>query len=181
MGPDPDPVLTFETSFEEDAAGFQADGTDLDEPPVDWTVERTTERAEEGEAAMLLQVDAVNDQAKIWMERSFQDLEPNTTYDVEVSFDFATEDFGAVNLWTLFADVQEDSPETWEDFDGAYTSDTGHGGEENVGYVWEGHTATLTATTADDGVLHVAIGVWATWETLRAYYVDNVEVTVTAP
>ena len=33
---------------------------------------------------------------------------------------------------------------------------------------------------AADGMIHVVIGVWGTWETPRTYYVDDVRVRLTA-
>jgi hypothetical protein len=30
-----------------------------------------------------------------------------------------------------------------------------------------------------DGTLYLDIGIWGTWETYRAYYVDNVRITIT--
>jgi hypothetical protein len=33
--------------------------------------------------------------------------------------------------------------------------------------------------SAADGTLYLDIGIWGTWETYRAHYIDNVRITIT--
>lgn len=175
----PTDTITFETSFEDDAAGFVGDGTDLGNPPVTWSVGRTTSEAALGDASMRLTLDNVNDQAKIWIEREILDLAPNTTYVVDVTFDFGSSDWGTVNLWTLFVDLDATSPEVWADFADAFTDDTGNGATDDVGVLFEEKRVSVPAVTNDEGTLHLAIGVWGTFETVRDYYIDDLQVTAT--
>lgn len=175
----PDRTITFETSFEDGADGFVADTDDLDNPPVTWSVERTTDFADSGAASMALQIDNVNDKAKVWIEREMLDLEPNTTYSVDVTFDFGSSDWGTVNLWTLFVDADARSPDVWADFDDALTTDTGNGAAEQSGVLWDEKNASLAAETDAAGTLHLAIGVWGTFEADRTYYIDDVQLTAT--
>lgn len=175
----PDLTTTFETSFETGMAGFAVDTDDLDGPPVSWSVERTTDEAEVGSASVAIQVDNVNDKAKVWIEREMLDLEPNTTYAVDIEFAFGSADWGTVNLWTLFADADAESPDSWSDFDDAVRSDTGNGASEDSGVLWDDKTATVVAQTNAQGTLHIAIGVWGTYEVNRTYYLDDLKVTAT--
>jgi hypothetical protein len=174
----PTEQISFETSFEESAAGFVADATDVEDPMVDWTVQRTDAFASDGETSMAIAVDNVNDQAKVWIEREILDLKPDTEYIVDLSFDFGSSDWGDVNLWTLFVHADGISPTVWEDFDGAYMTDTGNGAMDEAGVLWDQKIVSIPATTAADGRIHVAIGVWGTYEVARTYYVDDVDVTV---
>lgn len=175
----PDLTTTFETSFEDGTDGFVSDTDDLDNPPVTWSVDRTTDFADTGEASMAIQIDNVNDKAKVWIEREVLDLEPNNTYTVDVTFDFGSSDWGTANLWTLFVDVDAESPSEWADFDDALMADTGNGAAADAGVLWDEKNASLAVETDADGTLHVAIGVWGTWEADRTYYIDDVQVTAT--
>lgn len=177
----PTPAVAFETSFENGLAGFTVDTDDLGDPPVTWSVDRTTDVANDGQASVAISIDNVNDQAKVWIEREVTGLAPNTTYAVDVLFDFGTSDWGTVNLWTLYADVDADDQDTWSDFDDAFTTDTGNGADEDVGVVWREEAASLFADTDGEGRLHLAIGVWGTFEVNRTYFIDDVAVRVSDP
>ncbi|HKY60950.1 MAG TPA: hypothetical protein VJP59_08060 [Gemmatimonadota bacterium] len=168
---------TFGFTFESDPGGWVADGTDLEDPPVTWSVERSDELAERGDWSMRLSLDNLNDAGKIWMERAFE-LQPGATYDVEVAFDFASADFGDIGLWTIVATVSEADPETVDDL--VFRDDTGNGSGEDVGHVWGTRSYSLGTATADgEGLLWVALGVWGTFETSRTYFIDDLELTFT--
>lgn len=160
-------------SFETNLEGWVADTVDTGDPPIEWTVERTTEEAIAGEASVKFEVDNLNDAAKVWIERPFY-LRPNTTYTVTVGYDFATADFGMINNWTLITGVTPFSPETVDDL--TFQEETGTGSDEDVGHVWLPKSYVFTATTGTDGRLYVAIGVWGTFESLRIYYLDDVQI-----
>ncbi len=63
----PDGIVRFQTSFESGFDGFTADGTDLDDPPIEWSIERTDEQADEGAWSVQLDLDNLNDAGKIWI------------------------------------------------------------------------------------------------------------------
>lgn len=44
---------------------------------------------------------------------------------------------------------------------------------------WLEKSCDAAATTGPDGVLHVALGVWGTYEVTRTYLMDAVRVTFT--
>ena len=162
----------FESSFD-----WSADGTDLDEPPVVWSVERSNEFSETGDWSVELELENLNDAGKIWMERPFQ-LQPGADYDIEIAFDFASADFGDVNLWTIIAGASTVEPETRENL--TFRESTGNGSPVDAGLVWLPKRYALTATAqAESGLLHMALGVWGTSEFSRTYYIDDVEIVFT--
>ena len=171
-----DGIIRFSTSFESGLDGFAADGTDLDDPPVEWEIGRSQDRADDGAWSVRLELDNFNDAGKIWIERAFQ-VEAGRTYDVEVSYAFATADFGDFNNWTIIAGVTPADPETVDDL--TFQGETGNGEEEDVGYVWLEKSHDLTATAGAGGELWLALGVWGTFETPRTYYLDDVEIVFT--
>ena len=174
---DPDGFERHTFSFEEDLEGWSADGTDLDDPPVDWSIERSTETASDGDASVRLRLDNLNDQGKIWLERSFQ-VERDQLYNIEISFDFATADWGMINLWSLIAGVHTETPEEAADLI-FHPEESGHGEDEDLGLQWVQRSYTFEQMSDDDGVLIVAIGIWGTWEALRTYYVDDLRIEFT--
>lgn len=172
----PDGTVVFETSFETGFDGFAPDGTDLDDPPIEWSIERSQEEADAGAWSVRLDLDNLNDAGKIWIERAF-DLEPGGTYDVHVSYAFGTSDFGDVNTWTLIAGVGPRSPEEVDDL--AFEGGTSTGQDEDVGVVWLDKSHAFTATAGATGEIWVFLGVWGTSEFPRTYYLDDVEVIFT--
>jgi hypothetical protein len=168
--------LVFETSFEEGFDGFVPDGADLDDPPVEWEIERTDERADDGEWSVRLELENLNDAGKIWIERPF-DLEPGRVYDVELSYAFASADFGDFNAWTIIAGVTPIDPETADDL--PFQGSTANGADDDVGFVWLERSHGLTVTTGASGEAWVSFGVWGTFEVTRTYHLDDVRVSFT--
>jgi hypothetical protein len=172
----PDGRVTFETSFETGLDGFASDGTDLDDPPIEWSIERTQEEAAEGAWSVRLDLDNLNDAGKIWIERAF-DLEPGAAYDVEVTYAFGTSDFGDINTWTIIAGVDPENPEVVGDL--TFQGSTSTGGDEDVGVVWLDKSHSFTATAGASGELWVSLGVWGTSEFPRTYYLDDIRIEFT--
>lgn len=168
--------LVFETSFEDGFDGFVPDGIDLDDPPVAWEIERTDERADDGEWSVRLELENLNDAGKIWIERAF-DLEPGAAYDVEVTYAFGTSDFGDINTWTIIAGVDPENPEVVGDL--TFQGSTSTGGDEDVGVVWLDKSHSFTATAGASGELWVSLGVWGTSEFPRTYYLDDIRIEFT--
>jgi hypothetical protein len=177
-GPGTEPrVESF--SFEGNLAGWSAKATDIivGSEPVAWEVVVTDQSATDGTHAVRFTLDNRSDAGKVWIERSFN-LEPGT-YHVHLSFDFATGDFGDLNLWTIIAGAFPESPSTGEDLQPAFREDTGHDQGSGAGLVWLDKAYDFSATTGGDGVLHVAIGVWGTYEVSRTYLLDALEIVFT--
>lgn len=171
-----EPAQSASFSFEGSLQGWAGRGIDLGNPPIDWSVGRSTELAREGGASVKLFLSNLNDAGKIWIERPFP-VAPNRRYRVEVRYAFATADYGAVNLFTLITGVSPRRPQTRDDLN--YVGDTGSGSPTGVGFRWLEKSYRFTETAGAEGVLYVTIGVWGTWETARTYYLDRVTVTLT--
>ena len=166
-------TLTF--SFEQDMEGWTVNGTDLDNPPVEWSIERCEDIASDGKSAVRLYLNNMNDAGKIWIERPF-DGEPNCTYQVHVEYDFASADWGDMNLWTIITGVVPESAKMELVFQG----DTGNNTEPKDGFVWLRKSYDFNVKSGPDGKLYAIIGVWGTWETARTYYLDNINISFTA-
>lgn len=169
--------LEFAFSFEEGMQGWEADGTDLDDPPVEWSVERSEQIARDGATSVQLLLDNVNDAGKIWMERAFE-VEPNQRYEVSVEYAFASGDWGDINLWTIIAGVHPTSPESADDL--TFQGDTGNQAQPEDGFVWLDKSYDFIVTSNAEGRIYVALGVWGTWETQRVYFIDDVRVTLSS-
>jgi len=165
---------TYTFSFERDMEEWVANGTDLDNPPVEWSIERSSDIASDDKTAVRLYLNNMNDTGKIWIERIF-DGEPDRTYQVRIEYDFASADWGDMNLWTIITSV---SPQPL--VPGLlYHGDTGNSARPEDGFVWLRKSYDFNVKSGPDGKLYVLIGVWGTWETARTYYLDNVSISFT--
>jgi hypothetical protein len=67
---------------------WNANGTDLDNPPVEWSIQRTQEMVKDGNSSLKFHLVNHNDQGKIWIERFFV-VKSNHLYQVNVRYAFA--------------------------------------------------------------------------------------------
>lgn len=160
-------------SFEEGLENWETRGTDLDNPLVDWSIDVSENLASHGETSAMYYLSNVNDAGKIWIERSF-DVDPNTNYRVDISYNFVSADYGDFNLWTIITGVHKTSPETRDDL--VFQGDTGNEADSNVGFKWMNKSYDFTIESSSEGEIYVTLGVWGTWETDRIYFIDNVEI-----
>jgi hypothetical protein len=175
--PPPGDVIEETFIFDADMEGWQGVATDTLNPPIDWHVEHTTAEAYTGDGAVELFLNNINDQGKVWLERAYT-LVPGAIYQVDLEYTFGTSDWGNVNLFTIIAGVHDEPPRSAEELT-FQDEDTGHGGDEDVGLVWEERSYSFTVEAPSDGTVHVALGVWGTWETARTYFVDALTVRFT--
>lgn len=169
---------TASYAFETTLAPWQPDGTDLDDPPVDWSIERSNERAEGGEWSVKFELDNLNDAGKIWIEASpgiFQNLAPGVTYQARIAFDFGSSD-GEVNAWRIIAGASAQDPEDVDDL--TFQGSTATGGEPGV-FTWTRKEFTSTFTAPAGGSIWFAIGVWGTSEFPRTYFIDDLDIELT--
>ncbi len=157
--------------FEESLEGWVPDGTDLDDPPIQWKVEHASDAAFQGQGSARFFLDNMNDAGKIWLERPFA-VEPNTRYRATVTFQLQSSDFGDVNLWSILGYVGPTDPEQREQMQ--RVGSTGIG--ELQGPVWVERAFTTDASSDTNGVLWVALGIWGTHEVARTYHVDALRV-----
>ena len=111
--------------------GWTPRAIDIDNPPVTWSVTRSTERPFEGQGSARFDVANFNDAAKVWLERSF-DVTPGARYDVTVSYQFATSDL-SIGSWQIITFARDDAPKTAEDL---HFSGTTFTGDEGDGWRW---------------------------------------------
>ena len=163
---------TIAFSFEEDMEGWVANGTDLNNPPVEWSIERSKDIASDGKTAIRLYLNNMNDAGKIWIERQFEG-EPNRTYRIRLEYDFATADWGDINLWTIIAGIVPESDKK----ELVYQEATGNNATPEDGFVWLRKSYDFDVKSGPDGKVGVLIGIWGTWETARTYYLDNVDIS----
>lgn len=175
----PPPAEVHRYSFEEDMEGWSVSGADLEhgEGTIEWSIERSQDRATDGDASLRFYMVNSNDAGKIWIERGFE-VDAGRTYSVSVRYDFASADFGSFNLWTIIAGGLASKPVTRDDVEPAFQDNTGNGMDADSGYVWLEKSYESNVDPGSDGVLWVIIGVWGTWETPRTYFVDNVEISI---
>lgn len=163
-------------SFENGLEGWVPKATDVDHPSVTWSIESSPDRGSDGTRSAKFELANLNDAGKIWLERPFN-VQPNQSYHVRVQFSFGTADWGDANHWTIIAGVRNSPAVTRSDL--TYQGTTANGESSDTGYKWLEKNYDFDLLSAADGTLYVDIGVWGTWETYRAYYIDNVRVTVT--
>lgn len=161
---------TFGFTFEATLEPWTPDGTDLDDPPVTWSIERSDARAERGQWSARYMLDNVNDAGKIWLETAVVGLTPGVTYDVRIEFDFGSDD-GEINAWTILAGVTDGDPEAFEDLTTRESTESPGGAGT---FAWERKVYETTVTTTD-GVAWFHIGVWGTFESPRTYFVDDID------
>jgi len=175
-GPGTPAPVTCHSSFERDMDGWVAESTDLDNPPVEWAIERSQDLASDGKTAIRLYLNNMKDAGRIWIERVF-DVEPNREYQVHLEYDFATADWGDMNLWAIITGIVPKLPKAKEGL--IYQEDTGNNARPEDGFVWLHKSYDFAVESDQDGKLYIMIGVWGTWETARTYYLDNVKVAIT--
>lgn len=170
----------FEFGFETGLNGFSADAADLEVggDEVDWSITQSSEEANAGSSSAKLYVNNLTDAAKIWLEQPLE-LDPNSSYEIEIEFDFATMDAGDFNHWTIIAGVLPDDPEAPADLEDIYRGDTAAMADIVPSHVWLAKSYTQTVTTDASGEIWLTLGVWGTWETARTYYIDKLKVTAT--
>jgi hypothetical protein len=170
------------SSFEGGMDGWRARAMDtLDGSPGDgalahWSVSRSEARATDGHYAIRIEIENNTDAAKVWLERELR-VEPNRDYALEIEYDFATADFGDLNLFRIIAGGLTHSPVERAELEPLFRDETGHGFEDDQ-YRWLTKHYEQTVRSSPDGKLFVLVGVWATYEVTRVYFVDRVTVAV---
>jgi hypothetical protein len=156
--------------------GWEPRALDLDlaNSTINWSIARSQERAEGGGTSLKLYLENFNDKGKIWIEDSF-DVQPNTQYHVDVSYAFATADWGAANHFVIISGVLPQSPQSRDQL--VYQGSTGNGASSDVGFQWLTKNYSFTAQSDSTGKLYLIIGVWGTFETPRTYFLDAVNVS----
>lgn len=125
-------------------------------------------------------MDNRTDAAKVWIVREFS-VAASRDYMVQLSFDFASRDWGDANLFQLLAGASPTAPATGAEVLAVARTNisTGNGAGSDVGFLWSQRLFNRPGRSSADGKLYVLLGVWGVWETPRTYYIDNVWVELT--
>jgi hypothetical protein len=151
--------------------------TDLANFTINWSIARSQERAKDGNTALKLYLENNNDKGKIWVEHNF-DVQPNTQYNVNISYAFASADWGDANHFIIITGVLPKSPQSRDEL--VYQGSTANGADSDVGFLWLDKQYSFVAQSDSTGKLHAVIGVWGVWETARTYFIDSVKITFAA-
>lgn len=168
----------FDETFSFDAGldDWSPRSRELGEPASPWEVSRSEELARTGSGSVKLRLDNLGGAGRIWIERRYE-VEPHQRYDVEITLELASADFGGVDAWSLIAGAAPESPAATGAFNVAGTTD--NGGTEDQGLQWVEKSGTMQVLSDDDGELFVYVGVWGTSVGDRTFHVDDVKVTMT--
>lgn len=169
-------VYSYSFSFENGMQGWAVNGTDLDHPPVEWSIENSDKLSTLGESSLRFYLANLNDAGKIWIERKFQ-VRPERTYQVEISYDLASGDYG-VNLWRIITGAMSSRPLQDNKGNLIFQGDTGVGSKPENNFEWLNKNYEFKLNSGTDGNIFVNIGVWGTWETARVYFLDNVQIKI---
>jgi hypothetical protein len=159
---------TSRESFELGMGGWVPD---TDGRAKAWKIYRTNEQAHDGTNSLGLFIDGSYDEGTIWVERAIP-TQRNTTVKVAVSFWLRNFKASNVNFWGVTGFAGTRDPETQFDMWPAI-------GITDQKPGWVQHSFTRTVKTDNTGIVWVATGLRATWETIRTYHLDLVETTIT--
>jgi hypothetical protein len=164
-------------SFEAGLEGWDGRGIDtqLSGSEIPWAIGPSSDRATDGRQSLRFFLDNTNDAGKIFVQRSVC-LVPHRLYKVSIAFDFATADFGTINLFGIIAGPLSASPTVRDDLRPAARESTANGLDHDQGFVWL-HKSYVTVAESDaNGCVVVVVGIAGSWETARTYYLDALEV-----
>jgi hypothetical protein len=164
-GTDATPQETYRESFERGFGGWLPD---TDGRARRWLISRTTGRAVDGSYSLAYFLDGTNDDGTIWIERALP-ARPYADLTVQVSF-WLHSAGASVTSWPVVGVAGVRDPETEQDLPIVGRADQQAG--------WTPYSFTTKVQTGPSQVLWVAVGISATWEVVRTYHVDLVEVTV---
>jgi hypothetical protein len=159
------PAVAYRESFERDLGAWQPD---TDGRARAWRIVRTAGPAVDGLYSLSYHLDGTYDDGTIWIERTVP-VKPYATATVRVSF-WVYSKAASVTAWPVVGVAGAKDPETERDLPIIGSADQRAG--------WAPYSFQTRVTGGADGTLWVAVGISATWEAVRTYYLDLVEVSV---
>lgn len=159
--------------------------SDLPEDPnrpgqrVNWTIQTDDARTRNGTAALNFTLDGRQDDGTIWVVRAFP-VASGRTYTVSASVWFFSESESFNTIAHVVLSVSDHEPTGEGSFPSPGADPDGPALREplNQAAGWVEYRVAGTVADADDGVVHVAFGISAVWETEMTYYADDVVVTL---
>jgi hypothetical protein len=162
-------------SFENDMEGWTPHAVDLElsNDSIDWSIARSQDIWEDGAASVKFDLNNLNDNGKIWIERPFS-VEPKKKYKISVDYAFHSNDCGDSPRFKIITGVFRKQPQSGDDLVDAFQGKT-------TGCVWgwlhKSYEFTVKSKKSD--MLYVVIGIRGTEQAHRTYNLDSVCVTVT--
>ncbi len=176
--------VDFADGFE---AGFGqwAPRSDVPEDPnqpgerVNWTIHADDGRARNGTTALNFTLDGRQDDGTIWVVRGFP-VASGRTYTVAASVWFFSESESFNTIAHVVLSVSDHEPTGEDSFPTPGTDPEAPALREplNQAAGWVEYRVEGTVADSDDGVVHVAFGISAVWETEMTYHADDVVVTL---
>lgn len=169
----PKPVV-YDDGFEQDFGGWIKDAQvplDPNNPghPVTWDVSRVTSLSYSGQYSIGFYVDGRQDDGTVWIEKKIPVIN-NSQIQVEVSFEFYSEQESFNVIAGVCAYVGISNPEVEEDFTVL--------GPANEVAGWKRYTHSKPFHTSSTEIW-VALGITVRWETEMTYNIDEAKVTIT--
>lgn len=173
----PQGTAAYSYSFENDFEGWSVTAMDVWGPsPMAWAIQRSQDMAKDGNTSAKFDLVNSNDAEKVFIERPFP-VRPNQIYHVDVQYALASQ-YGGAAAFTIITGVLRNTPQTRDDLRPAFKDSTTKSNTE-PGYEWINKKYEFAVRSDDQGVLHVIIGIWGTWEVHETYYIDDVHVNFT--
>jgi hypothetical protein len=168
-------------SFENDLEGWTSNAADMDSggQANDWSLTRVEEipyGGEDGKYSIRLDLNNLNENGKIWIERAFA-VEPRRKYKVEL--DYAFHHYycaGPPPKFRILAGVFRRRPLSGEDILGAVQEKTGI---TKCLWGWTHKSYSFKIKSKKSDTLYVVIGIWDTEKAHRTYNIDSVCVSIT--
>lgn len=147
--------------------------------PVNWTIRADDGRMRNGTTALNFTLDGRQDDGTIWVVRGFP-VASGRTYTVSASVWLFSESESFNTIAHVVLSVSDHEPTGEDSFPSPGANPAGPALREplNQAEGWVEYRVAGTVTDTDDGVVHVAFGISAVWETEMTYYADDVVVTL---
>jgi hypothetical protein len=178
---DPGQKIWHSFSFESGLEGWEAAATDVDFEggELEWSIERSLERATHGQSSLRFRLNNLNNEGKIWITRE-ESVRPFGKYRVRISFDLASADPGNGSPFVIMAGAFPVAPTTAAALQAAFRDQTSNGTSGDSGYRWLEKSYETEVQAGEDGELHFVVGFWGTSIADRAYYIDDLRVSYEA-
>jgi hypothetical protein len=138
--------------------------------PVAWSIEQANGPASDGQYSARFFLDGRQDDGTIWLVRDF-DVTPGNPYQVILQFDLWSESESANALAMVAGYAGGKEPDEEADFHADMAA--------NLIAGWKTYTFILDTTATSNGLIRVAYGISAVWETEMTYYIDDVRIQIT--
>jgi hypothetical protein len=168
------PVYAYQESFEQGFGGWITDHS-LECSPgcglLDGSIRHSSSVALDGAFGLRSYLNGNHGDGTIWVEQSFPIHPPERErYRVTLSFYLWSDGLTPLDTWPVVAYIGHKNPEIAADFTTI--------GKTNGSAGWKAYSLVQTVRFDDTRPLQVALGITATAEVARTYFIDLVSLTV---